>query len=198
MWNSLTGEITHKGIDSLYLLVGDVEWDLTVSRNTLLALPTLGSRVKVYTWLQHLEDSMRVFGFASTQERSLFLDLIKVSGVGPKLAIRCLSGLTWNLFADALEAGDAQKLSTIPGLGIKTAQKIILSLKGKLVLNQETLSTSVNSDIVNALVEMGFDRKSCERIVERITADAEFSSLPEAERERWLFQKALLQLSAGE
>ncbi|NNM66816.1 MAG: Holliday junction branch migration protein RuvA [Spirochaetales bacterium] len=198
MWNSLTGEITHKGSDSLYLLVADVEWDLTVSRNTLSALPAVGSRSKVYTWLQHTEDAMRVFGFVSTQERSLFLDLIKVSGVGPKLAIRCLSGLTWNLFADALEAGDAQKLSTIPGLGIKTAQKIILSLKGKLLLNQETSVISVNSDLVNALVEMGFDRKSCERVVEKITEDAEFSSLSDAERERRLFQKALLMLSAGE
>ena len=198
MWNSLTGEITHKGMDSLYLLVADMEWDLAASRSTLLALPAVGSRIKVYTWLQHTEDSMRVFGFASTQERSLFLDLIKVSGVGPKLAIRCLSGLTWNLFADALEAGDAQKLSTIPGLGIKTAQKIILSLKGKLLLSQESLSTSLNSDIVNALVEMGFDKKSSERIVEKITTDAEFSSLPDSERERRLFQKALLQLSAGE
>ncbi len=135
MWNSLSGEITRKGLEQVFLQSGDLEWDIAMGRFGLEALPPVGQRARVYVWLQHTEDSMRLFGFASVTERSLFLDLLKVSGVGPKLALKALSGMRHQDFAVALEAGDAARLSKVPGVGLKTAQKIILALQGKLILD---------------------------------------------------------------
>ncbi len=196
MWNSLTGELTRKNLESIFLLVGDMEWDIAVPRSTLEALPAVGSRAKVYTWLQHTEDTMKLFGFAQVQERALFLDLLKVSGVGPKLALKCLSGLAPQQFAAALEAGDATLLSKVPGVGLKTAQKMILALKGKLLLDESPVSGGPDAELISSLAEMGFERKAVERVVAAVSAEPEFADLPSAERERRLFQRALLKLSA--
>ena len=196
MWNSLTGELTRKNLESIFLLVGDMEWDIAVPRSTLDTLPSVGNRIKVYTWLQHTEDTMKLFGFAQVQERALFLDLLKVSGVGPKLALKCLSGLAPQQFAAALEAGDATLLSKVPGVGLKTAQKMILALKGKLLLDDSPVSGGPEAELISSLAEMGFDRKAVERVVTSVNAEPDLVGLSSAERERTVFQRALMKLSA--
>jgi len=196
MWNSLSGEITRKGLEQVFLQSGDIEWDIFMGRFSLEALPPVGHRAKVYVWLQHTEDNMKLFGFASVTERALFLDLLKVSGVGPKLALKALSGMRHQEFAGALEAGDAGRLSKVPGVGLKTAQKIILALQGKLILEESPgQGTSPTSELIAALAEMGFDRRQVDRVVKDLENDELVAGLDATERERKLFQLALVKLS---
>ena len=131
MFNSLTGEITYKGEERLCLQTGGVEWELVVSRRALDRLPKVGEVARVFTHLVHREDIMRLYGFCDNAERSLFLDLLKVEGVGPRGALKMLSGVDREQFTQALDRDDVDALSTVPGVGKKTAQKIILALKGK-------------------------------------------------------------------
>ncbi len=197
MWNSISGEITRKGLEQVFLQSGDMEWDIAMGRFGLDALPPVGQRAKVYVWLSHTEDAMKLFGFASVTERALFLDLIKVSGVGPKLALKALSGMRHQEFAAALEAGDAARLSKVPGVGLKTAQKIILALQGKLVLDDAAPGSNPTSELIAALAEMGFDRRVVEKTVKELENDTGLTGLGPEERERRLFQLALVKLSTS-
>lgn len=198
MYNSLTGEITYKGVDTLFLQSGDVEWDLAATATTIQSLPTLGSRVKVWVWLHHTEETHRYYAFASIQERALFLDLLKVNGVGPRAGLKFLSGMNWKDFASALEGGDTGKLSKIPGLGLKTAQKIVLALKGKLNLSGDPRSDQSSDweELVFSLTEMGFEKKLVEKGVKEIAGD--LGDLTREEKEKVLFQKTLTWLTGAE
>ena len=196
MWNSLSGEITRKGLEQIFLQSGDLEWEIAMGRFSLEALPPVGQRAKIYVWLQHTEDLMRLFGFASVTERVLFLDLLKVSGVGPKLALKVLSGMKHQELVAVLEAGDAGRLSKVPGVGLKTAQKIILALQGKLVLEESSgPGTNPTGELIAALAEMGFDRRQVDKVVKDLENDPSVAGLGAVERERQLFQLALLRLS---
>jgi len=198
MWNSISGEITRKGLEQVFLQSGDMEWDIGMGRFSLEALPPVGQRAKIYVWLQHTEDTMRLFGFASVTERSLFLDLLKVSGVGPKLALKALSGMRHQEFAGALEAGDAARLSKVPGVGLKTAQKIILALQGKLILEENSgPGASPTGELIASLAEMGFDRRQVEKVVKEVENDPAVTGLDAVDRERKLFQLALVKLSSS-
>jgi Holliday junction DNA helicase RuvA len=197
MWNSLWGEITRKGLEQVFLQSGDLEWDIAMGRFSLEALPPVGGRARVYVWLQHTEDTMRLFGFASVTERALFLDLLKVSGVGPKLALKALSGIRHQDFVAALEAGDAGRLSKVPGVGLKTAQKIILALQGKLILEEMGPTATPAGEMVAALAEMGFDRRQVASVVQELENDPSLVDLDAADRERRLFQLALVKLSTS-
>lgn len=206
MYNSLSGEITHKGFETLHLqgATGE-EWDLLVSQTSLSDLPPLGSPAKVYTWLHCAEDIFRFYGFASLGERSLFLELIKVSGVGPRTALKYLSGLSWKDFAAALEAGDAARLSRVPGLGLKTAQKIILALKGKVNLDEAAVTPPGRKstldpallDLIQALCEMGFERRRVEDSLKELAGAEDLQDLEKSAREQKLFQRALMALSGA-
>ncbi len=132
MFNSLTGEITYKGDERLCVQTGGVEWELVVSRKALDRLPPVGQIARIYTHLVHRDDAMRLYGFSDPAERALFLDLQKVDGVGPRGALKMLSGVDREQFSQALDQDDLDALSSVPGVGKKTAQKIILTLKGKL------------------------------------------------------------------
>ncbi len=169
MYNSLTGNITEKGISHLCLQVGGVEWILNVSINTLDQCGKIGDEKRIFTYLQHKDDGMTLFGFVTKDERVLFLDLIKVNGVGPKAAQKILSGIQPTEFIRCLEEEDVDRLTKVPGLGKKTAQKIILALKGKLKLEddvvKESSRDSVDKEILDSLVAMGFDKKKAKTVL---------------------------------
>ena len=191
MINSLTGIISHKGPEGIHLSCGPIEWDIRMPLLSVQALPALGSETTIYTHLHHKEDLMRLYGFADPDERSLFTDLLKVTGVGPAQAVKILSGIGVERFVKAMEAGDVDTLSHIPGLGTKTAQKIILALKGKLSFVGEEAAPAGN-EIVDSLVEMGFDRRKAQRAVEAVLSEIG------ADDEKEVFRKALVSLSTGE
>jgi Holliday junction DNA helicase RuvA subunit len=134
------------------------------------ALPAVGAEARVYLYLHHRDDQMKLYGFAQTSERVLFLELLKVDGIGPRQALRILSSTPPEMFLPILDAGDVEALSRTPGIGKKTAQKIVLTLRGKLRLEEHEASSS-SDELVAALVEMGFERKQAVEAV-----DAQFSA----------------------
>ncbi len=191
MFNSLTGEITLKGDERLCLQTGGVEWELTTSRRALERLPAVGQVVRVYTHLVHREDVMRLYGFADQAERALFLDLQKVEGVGPRGALKMLSGIDREAFSQALDRDDVDALSAVPGVGKKTAQKIILALKGKLTPVGEARARPAEEDIATALVGMGFDRKTARAAASAALSAVAGQGLKGEELERELLRQAL-------
>ena len=196
MFNSISGEITYKDDQLLFLSSGSLEWEIHTSRSSSDDLPEVGQNAKVYVYLHHRDDQLRLYGFSQVLERDVFMDLLKVEGVGPRQALRILSGVEVGRFIDALEAEDLELLSSIPGVGRKTAQKIMLKLKGKLKVSTPT-GISLEEDIVNALVGMGFDRRGAKAAVGTAGRALRESDLGGEELEREIFKSALAQLSGG-
>lgn len=196
MIRSITGELTEKGPDHLCLLSpAGLEWDITIDSRTAAALPPVGETVRLPVYLHHREDVMLLFGFSTETERRLFMDLLRVSGIGPKQAVKILSGMRAGDFIRCLEEGDVAALSGIPGLGKTTAQKVILALRGKLSLPKEE-ETGGSADLVRALVDMGFDKKKAEGAVDKASREAEEHGIPEDDREKEILKMAIVRLSS--
>ena len=194
MFNSLKGTLSGKNAGRIFLEIGGIEWEMDVSYTTVSRLPPPGSTVRIFTFLYHREDIMRLYGFYDEEERALFLDLVKVDGIGPKQALRILSGTTVESLISILEAGDVDALRRIPGLGVKTAQKIILALKGKLSLREGT-EPAEGEEIIAALAEMGFDGKRAAVSVKSLLAELKEEGLPEDNLEKEVFRRAIIRLS---
>ena len=135
MFNSLTGIITEKSFQKLCLDTHGIEWELSVPDSASSAFPAVGEKAKVYTWLQHTETTMSLYGFADTEGRSLFFELLKVDGVGPKAALKIMGNVSPSELASILDKEDLASLQKVPGVGKKTAAKMLLQLKGKLALS---------------------------------------------------------------
>ncbi len=196
MFNSITGVITYKDEERVFLSAGAVEWEIHVSRSSSDDLPEEGQKTKVYVYLHHRDDQLKLFGFSQSTERDVFLDLLKVEGVGPRQSLKILSGVEVGRFIEALDSEDLDLLSGIPGVGKKTAQKIMLKLKGKLTVTTPA-GISMEEDILNALVGLGFDRRSAKGAVNTASRTLRESDLDKEELERELFKTALSQLSGG-
>jgi len=208
MYNSLKGTYSGVSVDAgttqALIEVHGVEWQLEVSKNTLSRLPQQGEWCKLYTYLHHSEDQFYLCGFATHEERRVFFQLLKVQGIGPKAALKILSGTTPERLVAMLEASDVEGLEKIPGLGKKTSQKLLLTLQGKLVLDTPApgattvLSQAVlpDADIVQALFEMGFDRKEASTAVAQIASElAGNPAMTKAIREQELLRRAIVALS---
>jgi Holliday junction DNA helicase RuvA len=194
MFNSLKGTFVGKTAGKIFLDIGGIEWELDVSYTTASLLPPPGSTIRLFTFLHHREDAMRLYGFHNEEERALFLDLIKVDGIGPKQALRILSGTNVDSFIAILEAGDVDALRRIPGLGVKTAQKIILALKGRLSLRDDAEPTE-GEEIIAALADMGFDRKRAVVSVKSLLAELKEEGLAEDNLVKEVFRRAIIRLS---
>ena len=186
------------------MLTNGIEWDITVPDTSMDALPAIGSEGKVYVWMQHTESAMTLFGFATKGDRDLFLDLNKVEGVGPKSAVRIMSAASREQLVATLDSGDLARLEKIPGLGKKTAQKMLLALKGKLALDDAPGAKAVGksaefADVVSALADMGHDRERAEAAVARIagelSGDGSFSSEQKERKEEIIFRRAIVELA---
>jgi len=206
MFNSLTGIITGKFPKQIFIDTNGVEWDLCVPDSNLDMLPPVGNEARVFTWLQHTDQLMTLYGFASAEERSVFLDLLKVDGVGPKGAVKIMSSVSSSRLLDVLERGDLEMLEKIPGVGKKTAGKMILTLKGKITLRESSggevvrlAAASPYADVVLSLASMGYDKKLVEQklaqLLESLTNDAAFTGKSQKEREDILFRRAIVELA---
>ena len=149
---------------------------------------------------------MVLYGFLEEEERRLFLELVKVNGISYRQALKILSGVRIKDFIDALDKGNVNFLSKIPGLGTKTSQKLILALRDKLVYlsdnvisssDSSSVKTSLYQDIYNALVEMGYDRKKVSEVISDIIKENEqkFSKLENSDVEELIFKMAIVRLS---
>jgi len=196
MFNSISGIVSAKNADTIMLLYGNIEWEISMPSNDIHEL-ALKDEHRILTWLYHREDQMKLFGFSDERRRNTFLELLKVEGIGPKGAVKIMSGINQDDLEKALEAGDLTRLEAVPGLGKKTAQKILLSLKGKLVQSQSSGAvSSAYNDLIEALVTMGYDRRQAQDALMKAEKTAD-SALSESEKEKYIFQEAIAYLSAG-
>ncbi len=132
MISFLVGTIEEKYENTLVLDVGGVGYELQISNSSLVALPDANETTKVYTYLHFKEDGIALYGFATVEEKAIFMKLITVSGVGPKMAISILSGMKLSDLIVAITREDVSLLSKIKGLGKKTAERVCLELKDKI------------------------------------------------------------------
>ena len=194
MFNSFTGIVTGKTGEAIFLSTGNIEWEISMPASDIQQL--IQSReYRIFIWMYHREDQMRLFGFSEENRRTTFLELLKVDGIGPKGALKILGGISQKDLEHALEAGDLTRLEAVPGLGKKTAQKMVLALKGKLVYSQDILpSSSVYNDLVEALAAMGYERRAAADALAKAEAAIDSELAAEA-REKLLFKEAIVYLS---
>jgi len=195
MFNSIRGIVGGKNSESLFLLTGGLEWEITMPATDMEQLSSSGGECRVFTWLYHRDDQMRLFGFADETRRNTFLELLKVEGIGPKGALKIMGGIGQEELERALEAGDLARLEAVPGLGKKTAQKMLLALKGKLVHAAEiSPSASPYGDLIEALAEMGYERRAAAGAIDRAEKELP-AGLSQPEKEKLLFKNAIVYLS---
>jgi holliday junction DNA helicase RuvA len=195
MFNSIRGIVSGRDGEAVFILSGDIEWEIAMPVNDMQTLPMNGE-CRVFTWLYHRDDQMKLFGFCNESRRNTFLELIKVEGIGPKGAIKIMGGISQDDLERALESGDLARLEAVPGLGKKTAQKMLLSLKGKLVQIQPVDLVSPYNELVEALVGMGYDRRQAAQALARAESSIA-SDLPADEKEKLIFKEAILSLSGA-
>ena len=176
MISRLRGIVLEKNPPLVVLDIQGVGYETQVSMQTFYTLPAVGEEVQLYTQLVVREDAHLLFGFSSREERETFQALVKVSGIGAKSALGILSALTSDELAMAIANEDIKRLTAAPGIGKKTAERLVLELRGKLVGNNHNdslLIPAVNSqhdDIINTLIALGYSdkeaRSACKNLPE--------------------------------
>jgi holliday junction DNA helicase RuvA len=169
----LQGRLLRKETQHVLVDVAGVGYKVAIPLSTFYRLGEPGSEIALEIHTQVREDVLALFGFLTTHEQALFEKLIAVSGVGPKLAIGILSGIEASDLVQALRAGDVPRLTRIPGVGKKTAERLVLELKDKVQglatdpLTPETAAAEPHEDLLSALVHLGYSRPEAERGLER-------------------------------
>jgi holliday junction DNA helicase RuvA len=151
----LEGTLVEKAVDRVVLSVNGTGYEILVASSTLAALPPPGKRCRLSTRLQVREDAMVLYGFASSDERSLFDHLVTVNSVGPKLAMAILSVLSPESLRRAIATGDADALTLVPGVGKKVAARVILDLKDRLGSGADPVVTGSLAEVREALLALG-------------------------------------------
>ena len=160
MIGRLTGKLVAKHPPQVLLDVGGVAYEVDVPMSTFFNLPATGESVTLHTHLLVREDAHVLYGFATLEERAAFRKLIRISGVGARTALAVLSGLSVAELAQAVALQETARLTRVPGIGKKTAERLLLELKGKLAdaVPSETKGGSGN-DVLNALIGLGYSDK---------------------------------------
>lgn len=180
MISFISGELVCKNENSVVIDNGGVGFEIFVSTNTLSSIGFNGENVKVFTYLNVKEDEMSLYGFLTTEEKALFLKLISVSGIGPKMALGILSGLSLSDLTIAIKKEDIKLLSSIKGLGKKTAERLALELKDKIDIvgfsaePLETIETDEGmvEEAADALIALGINKNEAYRLAKLNSRDA--------------------------
>ena len=170
----LRGRLLSKTPNQAIIDCGGVGYDVTISVATFSALPNEGTEVTLHIHTHVREDQLALFGFSQTQEKRLFEKLLTISGIGPKLAITVLSGIDATRLINAIRSGDHATLTKIPGIGKKTAERVVLELKDKLDDLATTIPTTTGAphhgaagdDALSALVNLGYARPIAQKAIE--------------------------------
>ena len=169
----LNGTLISKEQNEAILDVGGVGYSIGISTQTFSELPTNGSSVKFFIYHHFTESEQRLYGFLNTEEKKLFELLITVKSIGPKVALSMLSGMAAEQIIETIANEDTANLSRIPGIGKKTAERIVLELKDKITTSLESVAGSNGSgsaghiadETIAALIALGFKKSDSERIV---------------------------------
>ncbi|MBR2956188.1 MAG: Holliday junction branch migration protein RuvA [Clostridia bacterium] len=175
MYNYITGKVTYAMGNTLVVENNGIGYEIGVSATTLYDCCALGEIVKIYTYLYVREDTFALYGFSKLEEKTLFLRLIEISGVGPKLAMQILGGMDLNSLTVAIATGDIKTLAKIKGLGKKTAELIVVSMRDQVSadLNSvmsplERVADKDQSEAVFALVSLGISNTDAVKIVSEV------------------------------
>ncbi|MGE5725782.1 MAG: Holliday junction branch migration protein RuvA [Acidobacteriota bacterium] len=168
----LRGRLISKHPNQAIVEAAGVGYDVTISVPTFSALPALGGEVAFHIHTHVREDSIALFGFLRPAEKQLFERLISVSGIGPKLAITILSGMPADEMVGAIRGHDVARLTRIPGIGKKTAERMVLELRDKLqdfgAAPVAAPASPVEEDVLSALVNLGYQRPAAERALAKV------------------------------
>lgn len=175
MIGKLTGTLLEKNPPEVLVDCAGVGYEVQVPMSTFYNLPALGERVSLLTQFIVREDAQLLYGFASAPERATFRELIKVAGVGPRTALGILSGMGVADLAQAITLQEAGRLVKVPGIGKKTAERLLLELKGKLGADMGSArahaSTEAQADILQALLALGYNDKDAATALKALPPD---------------------------
>ncbi len=180
MIGRLTGRLLEKHPPQVLVDVQGIGYEVDVPMSTFYDLPALGETITLHTHLLIREDVHLLFGFASEAERQAFRQLVKVSGIGARTALALLSGMSVADFHHAVSTQDSARLITIPGIGKKTAERLLLELRDKLDLDKSDIaytesSATQENDILNALISLGYNDREATWAIKQISADTDVS-----------------------
>ena len=198
MIGSLAGVLASKSPPHLLLEVGGIGYEIEAPMSTFYVLPAVGERTRLLTHLHVREDAQVLYGFGSVAERTLFRNLLKVSGVGPRIALAILSGVSAASFAQAVRSQDSAMLTRIPGVGRKTAERLIIEMRDRIE-DDEVLTVSgapalspasgPQTEAFSALVALGFKPAEATRLLK--TTEASEAPGTEAMGTEELIRRAL-------
>jgi Holliday junction DNA helicase RuvA len=201
MIGSLSGLLAFRSPPHLLLEVGGVGYEVEAPMSTFYTLPAVGQPTRLLTHLVVREDAHVLYGFATVQERALFRNLLKVSGVGPRIALAILSGVTAAAFAQAIRAEDAAMLTRIPGVGRKIAERLIIEMRDRLEdasvpaaaadlgATAQRLEPGAQGEAYSALVSLGYRPVEATRLLKALGNES--SALPTEELIRRALQSAV-------
>ena len=173
MIDQIRGKISKKYLSHLVLLAGNIGYRINMSTNSIQSMPKTGEEITILTHLHVREDLLDLYGFIDVEEKNTFHLLISISGVGPKLALTILSGVEPKNLKLSIINGDIKALTRIPGVGTKTAKRMIVELKEKFVGSQDSSiefmdydksQSAIFEDAVNALVSLGYKKNHVEGV----------------------------------
>jgi Holliday junction DNA helicase RuvA len=186
MIGSLAGVLSSKSPPHLLLEVGGIGYEIEAPMSTFSLLPAVGERTRLLTHLHVRDDAHILYGFGTLAERALFRNLIRVSGVGPRIALAILSGVTAASFAQAVHAKDSAMLTRIPGVGRKIAERLIIEMRDRIDLEDSALASGATvqapptgpaGEAFSALVAFfGYKPSEATRLLKSVEADGELST----------------------
>jgi holliday junction DNA helicase RuvA len=179
----LRGRLLAKHPNQAIVETGGVGYDVTISVPTFSDLPAAGGEVALHIHTHVREDTIALYGFLRASEKQLFEKLISVSGIGPKLAITILSGMAADEMVGAIRGNDVARLTRIPGIGRKTAERLVLELRDKLPaagageVAAAPVMSAVEEDVLSALMNLGYQRAAAEKALASTTKNGSFDSM---------------------
>jgi len=180
MIGRLAGILLEKNPPEIVVDAGGVGYEVSVPMSTFYDLPAAGAKLALWTHLVVREDAQLLYGFLTQRERAIFRELIRIAGVGPRTALAVLSGMTTNELIDTVARQEAARLVKVPGIGKKTAERLLLELKGRLApeldgARAEHAGSPAGSDILRALIALGYSEKEAGLAVRRLPPDCSVS-----------------------
>lgn len=175
MIGRLHGKLLEKNPPQILIDVSGVGYEVDVPMSTFCNLPEVGGELTLHTHFVVREDAELLYGFATLAERAVFRALIKISGVGPKIALALLSGITVDQLKDAVDRGETGLLTKVPGIGKKTAERLVLELKGKLAgsgaATAAVPTSGARADVAAALIALGYSEREAAAATKKLPED---------------------------
>ncbi|MCX7726110.1 MAG: Holliday junction branch migration protein RuvA [Chitinispirillaceae bacterium] len=192
MIDYIKGILAYKEIGHITVEANGVGYAITIPLSTYEKLPAVGCETFIYIHYHVREDGHKLFGFSTLEEREVFRDLIGVSKIGPKVAVNILSGIVWKELIECINRGDYLRLEKIPGVGAKTAQRLVMELKGKVgklaikgvppptITQKDNFSyPSIKEEVYAAMISLGYTDKQIIKAIEKVEAELKEEKLVE-------------------